>query len=32
MIEMRDLDNMLSIKYEITVNDIDNYEIFWRKL
>jgi len=32
MIEMKDLDKMLSIKYEITVNNIDNYEIYWRKL
>ena len=32
MIEMQDLDKMLSIKYEITVNNIDNYEIYWRKL
>jgi len=32
MIEMKDLDKMLSIKYEITVNNIDNYEIYWRKI
>ena len=32
MIEMKDLDKMLSIKYEITVNNLDNYEIYWRKL
>jgi hypothetical protein len=29
---MEELDKLLSIKYEITVNDLDNYEIYWRKL
>ena len=29
---MEDLDKLLSVKYEITVNNIDNYEIYWRRL
>jgi len=29
---MEDLDELLSVKYEITVNNIDNYEIYWRRL
>jgi len=32
MSDMNDLNKLLSIKYEITVNDLDNYEIYWRKL
>ena len=32
MSNMEDLDELLSVKYEITVNNIDNYEIYWRKL
>ena len=29
---MEDLDKLLSVKYEITVNNIDNYEVYWRRL
>ena len=32
MSNMEDLDQLLSVKYEITVNNIDNYEIYWRRL
>jgi hypothetical protein len=29
---MEELDKLLSVKYEITVNNLDNYEIYWRKI
>ena len=29
---MKELNKLLEREYEITVNNIDNYEIYWRKL
>ncbi len=29
---MKQLNKLLEKEYEITVNYVDNYEIFWRKL
>jgi len=27
-----ELNDLLRVKYKVTVNDVDNYEIYWRKL
>ena len=32
MSKMKDLNKLLKVKYEVTVNNVDNYEIYWRKL
>ncbi len=32
MSKMEDLNKLLKVKYEVTVNNVDNYEIYWRKL
>ena len=32
MSNMDDLNELLKINYTVTVNAIDNYEIYWRKL
>jgi hypothetical protein len=32
MSNMEDLNELLKVNYEVTVNNIDNYEIYWRKL
>jgi len=29
---INDLNKLLEINYTVTVNNIDNYEIYWRKL
>jgi len=29
---MKELNKLLEREYEITVNNIDNYEIYWRRL
>ena len=32
MSNMEDLNKLLRVNFTVTVNDIDNYEIYWRKL
>ena len=32
MNKMAELNKLLEVKYKVTVNNIDNYEIYWRKL